>query len=572
MDIVLNNKIVNLFFNLTRNNLDVKVLFIDILESIKQGVIQNPENPDTASYTILIFRMIGYTRDIVYGKGERDISYMMVYQFYQYFPIPAMFCLYTFTTSIHDNHIIPFGSWKDIPNLCEYVKYASPVKENDEIITIIISIMNNQLDKDRSAWNTALYEYITEKKKNPMTLMIRPNGRDIMSFAAKWVPREKSKYGWLYEKMVIQWYSSIYPAMLSSAKTTEKYDSAILKCKMNYRKMVSALNKELDTVEVKQCSHKWSEINPENVPNNTLYKQKKAFLNINSNMQPRLDTMFSDDRVKCSLNFKNYLNEKSKTVIHESISQSGTVMTFDISVMEKCAISLCLKMNDPEIIDKKAIDLQIQFLNSQWEKYTKDIVPTNFIPVICKNAFLDNGASPFLGLSCLIAKVSKRVMIMSDNPIWVELSDCPDFFSMVNKIYHSFCGPISDIASNIDNIFELFSKALHHENSSMLPESESRIITEEKIKIIFLSNQDIYSHINNALPIETKLKIIYWNLSNCIINPCENGLLVVSGVSKSILKHIINFDFDDNYSMICHILDHSRYDVLGSHLESLFNA
>ena len=64
-----------------------------------------------------------------------------------------------------------------------------------------------------------------------------------------------------------------------TANTEARRQKAVLKCKTEYRKILSAINKQIDTVQIKQCSHHWSEIEPSKQTSITMHKQKKAFLN-----------------------------------------------------------------------------------------------------------------------------------------------------------------------------------------------------------------------------------------------------------------------------------------------------
>ena len=61
------------------------------------------------------------------------------------------------------------------------------------------------------SWNNTLKDFLEEKMNNPATFSQRPIGKDVMTFAVKWCPRENSKYGWLYELLVLQWTKMFSP-------------------------------------------------------------------------------------------------------------------------------------------------------------------------------------------------------------------------------------------------------------------------------------------------------------------------------------------------------------------------
>ena len=65
-----------------------------------------------------------------------------------------------------------------------------------------------------------------------------------------------------------------------TANTEARRQKAVLKCKTEYRKILSAINKQIDTVQIKQCGLSWANIDFNKTTSITLSKQKKAFLNV----------------------------------------------------------------------------------------------------------------------------------------------------------------------------------------------------------------------------------------------------------------------------------------------------
>ena len=98
-----------------------------------------------------------------------------------------------------------------------------------------------------------------------------------VSLVAKWAPREKSSFGWLYEKLATDYFAHI----LTTATNSVSKQKAVLKCKMEYRKVLSALNRKIDTLQIKQCGKVWSSIDFNKVTSISITKQTKAFLNVN---------------------------------------------------------------------------------------------------------------------------------------------------------------------------------------------------------------------------------------------------------------------------------------------------
>ena len=103
------------FYNFNRgwNNIDG---FIKELQSYK--------NKSAYEYIKLPFLFIAYCRDIVRGKGERDLSYKLIYAFYQVFPILALKALHLLF--LPREGIPPVGSWGDLKYFCLCIEKISP--------------------------------------------------------------------------------------------------------------------------------------------------------------------------------------------------------------------------------------------------------------------------------------------------------------------------------------------------------------------------------------------------------------------------------------------------------------
>jgi hypothetical protein len=106
--------IVFFYFCCTRkyNHTDLFLLSLqlnNILTKIKTRLCECDDTLEIEhyiSYFILLYKLIVYTRDITEGKGERDLTYMMMDIWYDHFPV----------LSKHILEIIPekYGSWKVI--------------------------------------------------------------------------------------------------------------------------------------------------------------------------------------------------------------------------------------------------------------------------------------------------------------------------------------------------------------------------------------------------------------------------------------------------------------------------
>ena len=108
------------------------------------------------------------------------------------------------------------------------------VKQKDEIIDFAINVMLYQLDKDNYFWNNAICDYL-HKRFGEKIESVRPDARDYISNVVKWIPREKNKFGWLYEKIVINWNIIHRPFLFENIdKSNDKYNKILNFCKMNF--------------------------------------------------------------------------------------------------------------------------------------------------------------------------------------------------------------------------------------------------------------------------------------------------------------------------------------------------
>ena len=180
------NQISELYFLLHKNNInEIRYRLNYILHSL---IFANQNKNDITyfnhcKYLKTLYLLIGHTRDIYFGHGERDISYMMIYVWYQFFPILAIFAFERFVIGCS-----PYGCWNDIKYFCKFISNISDKGNEDPLIDIAVTCANNQL----------LLDYQSVIIKN-----VIPNS---ISNISKWIPREK-KNRCLFDKFVLDWFS-----------------------------------------------------------------------------------------------------------------------------------------------------------------------------------------------------------------------------------------------------------------------------------------------------------------------------------------------------------------------------
>lgn len=571
-------RIVEFYFNLTRKSDQnvIKSLSNDLFHLLKNIITEMKNTKDTMIITkckeclCILYKLIGQTRDILNGKGERELSYMMIYEWYKFYPVPAIYALRLFTQTIEPTGLFSsYGSWSDIKYFCNYVHKQdnSNNKYNLDLIETVIGIMNHQLFCDRKNLIDELNKYYKEKDQNPSSLTPTPNAREHMSFAAKWVPRENSKFGWVYEKMVVQWVKSFTPKILETAKTETQYLRAISKCKRNYRKMISSLNKELDTVQIKQCSQRWSEIFPESVSITTLLKQRNAFLNTNYNSNKN-----TIDRIECANNFQEFFDDYLENSSHSPSKTNKLRTRLPLGYYVKQGLKL-LSLEKTDIVIQ-----QIQWLNNLW----KQLVPShyhdfsnkpNFIPIIdiswqlsydVKNSAV--GIGILLAQSCNI----RRIMLTGNQPEWMNILPEDSFIDILEKIHYY---TIHATNSFFNKTFELICDTIVDTN---MPCSEF-----DKLTFVILSGDEpesIYSELTTAFYKKMNILpyVIYWNLSDTNhykldTNLINNNFTFVSGDYNGLIDYFFKYGVEgmkqnNTYDYIENIVNNPRYKMMSNYL------
>jgi hypothetical protein len=413
-------KILQFSFQLVRTNenneKNLSIFLKDLLTNLKYNTDSQiiAEKEIAKGYLSLLYRMIGHTRDIIDGKGEYNLTYMMIYTWFDFYPQLALFAL---RCLVVNEKVHQYGSWKDIKYFCEYCKNRG-AHIFHPLIHYAIILMNEQLRKD------------SDNNKQ---------GSNDISLVSKWVPREKSSFGWLYESLA----TSYFINYMETANTTEKNKKAILKCKTDYRKLLSELNRKIDTLQIKQCDKKWSIIDFNNVTSISFSKQKKAFLNIKKTGEPRfLDDI---DRVQCASHFNSHVQNAIKNGTDVKGKRVG------MADFTKQALELLGQYNNTDT------QTEMDLLNSQWRDNASQTGELDkMIAMVDVSGSMDGDPmNVAIALGIRIAEKSslgKRVLTFSAKPSWVNLEGCSDFVSQVQTIKQSEWGMNTNFNAALDTI------------------------------------------------------------------------------------------------------------------------
>ena len=138
-------KVLQFSFQVTRTDVNGLNILQDVLRDMLRVLKQKQDSsPDEVSkaYLKMLYKMIGQTRDIIDGKGEYALTYMMIYTWHEFYPELAFFALKCLV-DLGDKTVHQYGSWKDIKYFCRYVKTQTH-DENHPLIQQAIYIVNAQ--------------------------------------------------------------------------------------------------------------------------------------------------------------------------------------------------------------------------------------------------------------------------------------------------------------------------------------------------------------------------------------------------------------------------------------------
>ena len=452
--VTLQEKITQFSFQLVRTSSETGFSTVaketkDILSIIMNGIKTFDKGSDTYNKCIdmgiIMFKLLAQTRDIICGKGEYALFYVMLLEWAK---IDFGFFEYVIETLVYDvegeggdknSRQHPLGSWKDMKYFLTYVKGQ-----------MLNGSMENETENKK---NSDLYTRFVDKVVHLINQQLRIDAQELQnngsrfSLVARWIPREKSKkFGWLYYYLAMSYSQHQIP----HDTTHPSYERAVNRAFMVYRKIISALNKKLDTTQVKQCDGKWAEINFDNVTSITMHKQTNSFLNLKKNGKTtRCEN--DEDRDDCKNNYEEYLRN---VVDGKSKIKGKRVSIIDFVKSAVHCITKCLPCESPVITT----------LNEQWKSNsTQNGNLGNFIAMAdVSGSMMEDNCNPLhsaIGLSIRVAEKSilgQRVMTFSERPTWVQLGvqDSVTFVKQVSKLRTSSWGMTTNFYLALDLIRE----------------------------------------------------------------------------------------------------------------------
>jgi hypothetical protein len=281
-----------------------------------------------------VLPLLAQTRDIINGKGLCNVSYLMCEclldcAFNNIISITMFEKVFDRFFIFEDDH--PYGSYKDIKYLCQYIRDYSLIK----------------IENKTRIYEYLIYRYVKTQLSNDLN-------NDKPSLLAKWLPRERSKFGWLAKIIAHICFSSLE----------------------EYRKTISKINNKLDTPQIHMCSGFWSDISFNKVSGTTLVKYHNAF-----------SSTKNKDRELCAQHFNHFISQSSFKLSHimpyqlvqQSIQKNED--TLDI-LWNNLIVSYPLLQPILPIIDMTSNSIGIGLLLSELSEYHKVVTFSQSIELL----------------------------------------------------------------------------------------------------------------------------------------------------------------------------------------------
>jgi hypothetical protein len=487
--------------------------------------------------------LVFHTRDILEGKGERDLFYKMFLHLFNFSPRKDV--------ELGVLSLVPdYGAWFDLQRL---VKDGQDGTVDKALISRVLDVYSTQLVNDC-------------------------NGMSGLSLAAKWAPREGKSDSWLAKLLARSMYR-VFPSH------TE--------CYKKYRQMLSHLNGKLDTVERKMChdaegQHHFASISPGKVPSRCLKTKRKAFFDEDKTGGIRHPE--DPDRVKCRENFQAHM---TKAVKGEAKVNGKTLMPHEFIVeIEKSG----------HMTDDGHKTLQAQWNDLRTSVLAKGTLGKTVVMCDFSGSMSSGGhgnvqpihVSKGLGLlcaECTSPAFRDRILTFDSTPTWHNVSPYTTLKDRIN----SFRNVSQGLSTNFQAAMALV--------LSRLVEAQVPVGEEPDIILVITDmGWDQANNLNHGWDqqqtsgfqthidrIKREFKtaggwkvptIVVWNVSGKFQEyhhkSDTEGVCVISGWSPAILKYIMHGeDIVEKmktmtpYKMMRQILDDPRYDPVRAKVKSI---
>ena len=616
---------------------------VDVLTPAFKRSQTTPERrADALALALHGYKMIAHLRDAEAGKGECRLAYDLLYGWYTgiqkashnaaasnsaYFEEWLGSLAYSTTYALAKRFMFSegdstqYGSFKDFKYMCHefallhlasdkdssptnvYHQFVKPspgsyIRKDGKLVRsgrcgketfrftepIMLYLRSHPVFATLSAMygQQILNDYRTiTKAKEQYPSQQTPPFRPI-SLAGKWAPRASSKLFAPLRQLIMRHVvpeSEVWKQTAMEKDNKDSIKKAELKIDTVYRQRLSAINKALETVQVKQCEKNWASIDfDKHVTSVTLARQKKAFAKTQDG---------DKDREQCASNFADFM-ERVKAGTSTAKGKKVAINDFvkeALSLNRKFSV---LRNHDSapqdSLVNEKAL------LDGQWDdKGTTISKLGDCIAMVDVSGSMESDnyypLRTAIGLGIRIAEKSRlgnRVMTFSERPTWVDLSDKPSFTDRVGKVSDADWG----MNTNFYAAFQLILDAVVA--TKLTPEDVGKltlvILSDMQMDVADMSAPDNSTLFTNIAKSFTEQglntcgvpypvpKVVFWNLRKTNGFPTastDTNSVMVSGGSDALLNDLCengleSFSEINPWNSFVEIVSKERYAALDS--------
>ena len=341
------------------------------------------------------FVLAFHSRNIRGGKGERDIFYHLYCALMLKHPRLANELL----------DLVPYyGCWRDLLAMAELVAKNYSSLNGIKIQFTIADFYAKTLQEE-------------SKLEKPKTL------------AAKWAPRENSKYHSVAKQIA----NVLFPLQLVGTYSAQM---------RHYRRLVADMNAKLNTVETLMCTDRWDTIVPASVPGRAGKLYSKAFLNLPSTYRgkgqpkPTGEFRYPDDpkRMMCRQKFEAHFAAAAtgKAKVH------GADTLFPHEVVQRASEDRGLTPAEKDQLN--AVWLSMVEKAKSNGGLGKSIFMSDFSGSMDGTPYWVSMALGILGSQVCTDEFKDKLMTFDSNPTWHHFEPGSDLFARIHTIRESGIG------------------------------------------------------------------------------------------------------------------------------------
>jgi hypothetical protein len=421
--------LVAVFFALVRNLPDERLR--SLLEECLQTAKSQPrvEKEIIADLFVLAFQ----TRDCRGGKGERALFHKLFIYLYREYPLTAIAALPL---------ISEYGSYKDYFKLLELVdsEWMADDPQAELLGKAIIHHIADRLLADSQAVTTADTNVVPD-----------------LSLCAKYAPREGHTFQVHHKKVFEELLRAVFPYEVDSRR------------RLQYRKLLSQLNKSLEVVEVKMCENTFSLIDFHKIPALCMDKYRKAFLNQKLCEEPSREESItgnrfpnSEDRVLARQHLRDVISNYPSSIKGDQLYPHQITSKFMSKRRDKSLLEI-------DLLEAQWVAMRTKLLEKlEVKRSTQQLVEGaafdlgKLIPLVDVSGSMSGTPMEVaIALGILISEINQpsfrnRLITFESNPSWVLFKEGISLQEKVHITQEASWG----MSTDIEKAFSLIEKVV----------------------------------------------------------------------------------------------------------------